>query len=129
MLARVVGTSRPRRRDRARARALRYDSAPDRRRTILSAVGEAGFVSVTELTRRLGVSDMTVRRDLRKLAHQGKVRIVHGGVSAAQRPRGTPRPSPAGPRSTPTASGRSAGPWRESLSLRATIAVDAGTTT
>ena len=61
---------------------LRYDTAPERRRTILDAVGDAGFVSVTELTRRLGVSDMTVRRDLRKLAHQGKVRIVHGGVSA-----------------------------------------------
>jgi len=62
--------------------AMRYDTAPDRRRSILERVEGTGFVSVTELTRRLGVSDMTVRRDLRKLAEQGKVRIVHGGVSA-----------------------------------------------
>ena len=47
------------------ATTLRYESAPERRRAILSAVGDTGFVSVTELTRRLGVSDMTVRRDLR----------------------------------------------------------------
>lgn len=66
----------------SRDATLRYDSAPARRRSILTAVSDAGFVSVTELTGRLGVSDMTVRRDLRKLAHQGKVRIVHGGVSA-----------------------------------------------
>lgn len=62
--------------------ALRYDTAPERRRSILERVQGTGFVSVTELTRRLGVSDMTVRRDLRKLAEEGKVRIVHGGVSA-----------------------------------------------
>lgn len=61
---------------------LRYDSAPARRRRILTAVGEARFISVLDLARQLGVSDMTVRRDLRKLEHQSKVRIVHGGVSA-----------------------------------------------
>jgi DeoR family transcriptional regulator, fructose operon transcriptional repressor len=65
--------------------ALRYDTAPERRRTILERVEGTGFVSVTELTRRLGVSDMTVRRDLRKLADEGRVRIVHGGVSAVRR--------------------------------------------
>lgn len=61
--------------------ALRYDSAPVRRRAILEAVGDDGFASVTELSRVLGVSDMTVRRDLRKLEQQGQVRVVHGGVS------------------------------------------------
>lgn len=66
--------------------AMRYDSAPARRRSILTAVEESGFISVTELTRRLGVSDMTIRRDLRKLEHQGSVRVVHGGVSALQGP-------------------------------------------
>lgn len=108
--------------------SLRYDSAPQRRRTILSAVGDAGFVSVTELTRRLGVSDMTVRRDLRKLAHQGKVRIVHGGVSALTT-------SPHSPAFTGRAEEHAAGKRAigeavaRELSMRATIAVDAGTTT
>lgn len=61
--------------------ALRYDSAPHRRQAILDAVGDEGFVSVTALSKVLGVSDMTVRRDLRKLEKQGRVRVVHGGVS------------------------------------------------
>ena len=108
---------------------MRYDTAPERRRTILDAVGDAGFVSVTELTRRLGVSDMTVRRDLRKLAHQGKVRIVHGGVSALHHvtafaglhraSRGARR------RQACDRRGRRGRP----VVSRATIAVDAGTTT
>ena len=110
------------------ATTLRYDSAPERRRAILSAVGDAGFVSVTELTRRLGVSDMTVRRDLRKLAQQGTVRIVHGGVSALST-------SPHSPAFTGRAEEHATGKRAigeavaRSLSLRATIAVDAGTTT
>ncbi len=62
--------------------AMRYDSAPARRRLIMERLREAGFISVTSLTRDLGVSDMTVRRDLRKLEKQGDVRVVHGGVSA-----------------------------------------------
>jgi DeoR/GlpR family transcriptional regulator of sugar metabolism len=108
--------------------SLRYDSAPDRRRAILTAVGESGFVSVTELTRRLGVSDMTIRRDLRKLAHQGRVRIVHGGVSALTT-------SPHSPAFTGRAEEHAAGKRAigeavaRRLSSRATVAVDAGTTT
>jgi DeoR/GlpR family transcriptional regulator of sugar metabolism len=66
--------------------AMRYDSAPARRQMIMEALRESGFVSVTDLTRRLGVSDMTIRRDLRKLEQQGEVRVVHGGVSALHGP-------------------------------------------
>jgi DeoR/GlpR family transcriptional regulator of sugar metabolism len=107
---------------------LRYDSAPERRRTIFSAVADAGFVSVTELTRRLGVSDMTVRRDLRKLAHQGEVRVVHGGVSLLTT---SPHsPAFAGRAEEHAAAKRAIGVTvAGSLSLRATIGVDAGTTT
>ncbi|MEP6799657.1 MAG: DeoR/GlpR family DNA-binding transcription regulator [Lapillicoccus sp.] len=64
------------------AASLRWDTAPARRRHILEAVEHSGFISVSDLTLRLGVSDMTIRRDLRKLAQQGRVRVVHGGVSA-----------------------------------------------
>ena len=41
-----------------------------------------GAVRVSELTRALGVSDMTVRRDLEVLARQGLLAKVHGGATA-----------------------------------------------
>jgi DeoR/GlpR family transcriptional regulator of sugar metabolism len=62
--------------------ALRYDSAPERRERILDLVREKGYYAVTDLGREFGVSEMTVRRDVGKLAQQGLVRVVHGGVSA-----------------------------------------------
>ncbi|QMU76359.1 DeoR/GlpR transcriptional regulator [Streptacidiphilus sp. PB12-B1b] len=41
-------------------------------------------VSVAELSRRLGVSEMTVRRDLDELERQGLVKRVHGGAEATR---------------------------------------------
>ncbi|MEU8508345.1 DeoR/GlpR family DNA-binding transcription regulator [Streptomyces brevispora] len=41
-------------------------------------------VSVSELSHRLGVSEMTVRRDLDALERQGLVRRVHGGALATR---------------------------------------------
>ncbi|WP_188188993.1 DeoR/GlpR family DNA-binding transcription regulator [Nonomuraea sp. SYSU D8015] len=43
-------------------------------------------IAVSELAQRLGVSEMTVRRDLDALERQGLVRRVHGGA-VATRPR------------------------------------------
>ena len=40
-----------------------------------------GFVSTAELAESFSISEMTVRRDTRKLAGQGVARVVHGGVS------------------------------------------------
>jgi len=60
---------------------MRYDSAPSRRARILSLVREAGFCSAAELSQRLNVSEMTVRRDIRRLAEEGLARAVHGGIS------------------------------------------------
>ncbi len=54
--------------------------AEQRRALILDEVRRRGGVRVNELTRRLNVSDMTVRRDLDALAHQGVVEKVHGGA-------------------------------------------------
>lgn len=54
--------------------------AEQRRALILDEVRRRGGVRVNELTRRLGVSDMTVRRDLDALARQGVVEKVHGGA-------------------------------------------------
>jgi DeoR/GlpR family transcriptional regulator of sugar metabolism len=48
----------------------------------LRLVQGSGQVSVSELSRRLGVSEMTVRRDLDALERQGLVRRVHGGAVA-----------------------------------------------
>lgn len=103
-------------------------SAAERRRRILDSVEHAGFVSVTELTKRLGVSDMTIRRDLRKLADDGRVRIVHGGVSGL-------RPAMHSPAFTSRAQEHAPGKQAigveavRSLLPSATVAVDAGTTT
>ncbi|WP_336323092.1 DeoR/GlpR family DNA-binding transcription regulator [Streptomyces lavendofoliae] len=54
--------------------------AEQRRALILDEVRRRGGVRVNELTRRLSVSDMTVRRDLDALARQGVIEKVHGGA-------------------------------------------------
>lgn len=47
---------------------------------ILAGLREAGKVEVVPLAERLGVSEMTVRRDLEALDERGVVRRVHGGA-------------------------------------------------
>ena len=59
---------------------LRYDGAPERRRWIVDQLHVSGFLSVPGLAEELGISDMTVRRDLRRLEGEGEVVMVHGGV-------------------------------------------------
>jgi DeoR/GlpR family transcriptional regulator of sugar metabolism len=54
-----------------------------RGRQIVQLLAARGECSVEELSRTLGVSDMTVRRDLQKLADDGQVIRTHGGASAA----------------------------------------------
>lgn len=56
--------------------------ASQRRDLILAEVARSGGVRVGELTARLGVSDMTVRRDLEHLERHGWLRKVHGGAVA-----------------------------------------------
>jgi DeoR/GlpR family transcriptional regulator of sugar metabolism len=57
--------------------------ARQRQEVILDAVRATGGVRVSELVERLGVSDMTVRRDIDVLAQRGLVTRVHGGATAA----------------------------------------------
>ena len=57
--------------------------ARQRQELILDAVRATGGVRVSELVERLGVSDMTVRRDIDELARRGLVARVHGGATAA----------------------------------------------
>jgi DeoR/GlpR family transcriptional regulator of sugar metabolism len=57
--------------------------AQQRQVRILSELRRSGAVRVADLTDLLGVSDMTVRRDLEQLAGEGVVRKVHGGAVLA----------------------------------------------
>src|SRR5918992_2209341 len=54
--------------------------AEQRRRAILDELETAGGVSVSALSERLRVSDMTVRRDLEELSTRNLLRKVHGGA-------------------------------------------------
>ncbi|WP_395292601.1 DeoR/GlpR family DNA-binding transcription regulator [Kitasatospora hibisci] len=60
--------------------------AGQRRMLILERVRSRGAVRVADLVRDLGVSDMTVRRDLDALATQGLVNKVHGGAVRIEAP-------------------------------------------
>lgn len=55
---------------------------PESRRTqILDELRLRGMLRVTELSRILGVSPVTVRRDINQLAEEGVLRRVHGGAA------------------------------------------------
>lgn len=106
----------------------RREPGPQRRERILALMRVNGFQSVTQLVELLDVSDMTIRRDLRRLAELGEVRVVHGGASL---PHATLR----------SADFTKRGQYKQSAKQRigraalatvgphATIGIDAGTTT
>ena len=54
--------------------------APQRRSEILVRLERDGIVRVSDLVTALGVSDMTIRRDLGVLHTQGALEKVHGGA-------------------------------------------------
>ncbi|WP_238294469.1 DeoR/GlpR family DNA-binding transcription regulator [Caballeronia novacaledonica] len=54
-----------------------------RKKAILDALKRDGQVLATELSARFGVSEDTVRRDLRELAAEGLLQRVHGGALPA----------------------------------------------
>ena len=56
--------------------------AARRREEILARLGQDGGVRVSDLVAALGVSDMTIRRDLAQLAEDGLLEKVHGGALA-----------------------------------------------
>jgi DeoR/GlpR family transcriptional regulator of sugar metabolism len=55
--------------------------AGQRQMLIAEEIRRRGAVRVSELTRLLGVSDMTIRRDLDVLADSGLIEKVHGGAT------------------------------------------------
>lgn len=55
-------------------------SAVQRRQAILAQIYRDGHVQVNTLSKELGVSVATVRRDLKDLATEGTVELTHGGA-------------------------------------------------
>jgi len=53
----------------------------ERRRRILELLRERGAVRASDLVAELGVSEITVRRDLETLAHRGLLERSHGGAT------------------------------------------------
>jgi DeoR family transcriptional regulator of aga operon len=86
---------------------------------VLARLHEVGVLSVADLARELGVSPMTVRRDLHRLEMTGQVRTVHGGVGLA-----LGDPGPGGPGAA--AARRVARRAVEFLMPGDTVALDAG---
>jgi DeoR/GlpR family transcriptional regulator of sugar metabolism len=52
----------------------------ERRQRVLDLVSERGFIALTDLARRIDVSESTLRRDLDYWHKQGLVRRTHGGA-------------------------------------------------
>ncbi|GIL35200.1 DeoR/GlpR family DNA-binding transcription regulator [Phycicoccus jejuensis] len=103
--------------------------ASQRRAAILSIVEEHGAARVSELVDQLGVSDMTVRRDIERLDGDGLLERVHGGAVAIT-PRATDEPGFTAKSTLMTAE-------KQAIALEAarlvqpgaTIGISAGTTT
>jgi DeoR/GlpR family transcriptional regulator of sugar metabolism len=64
------------------AGSLRYRDASARRTALAELVQQQGFCRVPELSEQLGVSRITVRRDIALLEQHHLVRSTHGGVMA-----------------------------------------------
>ena len=60
--------------------------ARQRQEHILERVAATGGVRVADVVEELGISEMTVRRDITELVTQGLVERVHGGAVAAVPP-------------------------------------------
>jgi DeoR family transcriptional regulator, fructose operon transcriptional repressor len=109
---------------------LRYEGAQQRRERILGRVRSEGFLPVTVLAEALGVSEQTLRRDLRRLEEAGSLRVVYGGRARSKAPRRRPRQptSPSAPRRNADAKRRIAARAVRLVGDTDTIAVDSGTT-
>lgn len=71
--------------------------SPERRDLLVSHLREVGSARTADLVDLLGVSDVTVRRDVDRLVREGRARRFHGGVSlAAEADREARSPIPSG---------------------------------
>lgn len=98
-----------------------------RRSDILQRLYRTGHVSVSALSAELGVSEMTIRRDLRQLSSEGSASLVHGGARLPA-DRGTPAAFSARVAERASAKRRIGAAAVGLLPLNGTIGIDAGTT-
>ncbi len=99
-----------------------------RRRRLLELVSKQGFATLDQLTRALGVSESTVRRDLEALDLAGSVKRTHGGAVYS----GELRAMPAFEDRTQTAAAEKRAIGRATAALIEdgdTVLLDGGTTT
>jgi DeoR/GlpR family transcriptional regulator of sugar metabolism len=54
--------------------------AAERRRMIADTIRSRGVVSVAEMAQTLGTTEITLRRDLRRMAKDGLLVRTHGGA-------------------------------------------------
>jgi DNA-binding LacI/PurR family transcriptional regulator len=82
-----------------------------RRAQLLEALHRQGTVRISELTELLGVTAVTVRRDIAQLADEGLVQRVHGGAALLDHDHAVDESEEAGHDLTPTSSlqGRTVG--------------------
>ena len=106
---------------------MRYTEAPARRAELLRRLGSEGYVSSAALAEEFGVSEMTIRRDLRQLHSEGHARRVTGGASL---PAGGQRGASFEERDLSAAAEKAAiaAACAEHLAGVDTVALDAGTT-
>lgn len=110
----------------ADTKALR-PAAARRAELILTELQRSGFASIGALSETLEVSEMTVRRDVRRLADGGELRQVHGGVSL---PHGTLRTAGYASRAEREAAAKHAiaAAAVELIGTAGSITIDSGTT-
>ena len=60
-------------------------TADDRLKQMALLVDERGFLSVRELSEHFQVSEMTIRRDLQRLAEKGQLNRTYGGAASIKR--------------------------------------------
>ncbi len=109
---------------------MRYTDAPARREELLRRLARDGYVSSQRAAAELGVSEMTIRRDLARLHDDGLARRVTGGASL---PGGTGPGQPATPFDQRSRAGAAekraiARACAAYLAGTSTIALDAGST-
>ena len=99
----------------------------DRRGRLLDMIRVRGFASIEEITKELGISESTARRDLDVLEEQGSARRTHGGVLYAG---GMPRLAEFGERPANWAAKRAiAAAAAAVINDGETVLLDGGTTT
>ena len=51
---------------------------PERHEMLMSMIAQQPDISVPEMSRAVGVSEVTIRKDLTQLAEEGKVKLCYG---------------------------------------------------